>query len=53
MGSQPKTLPVSVVNAVIDREIARRPLGTGAADDIVELSDHALALPPRGFTSLA
>jgi hypothetical protein len=52
-GIQPKTLPVSVVNAVIDREIARRPLGTGAADDIVELSDHALALPPRGFTSLA
>jgi len=38
MGITPKTLPVSVIKAVIDREIARRPLGSGAADDIIELN---------------
>ena len=38
MGIRPKTLPVSVIKAVIDREIARRPIGSGTADDIIELN---------------
>jgi hypothetical protein len=38
MGVQPRTVPVSVINAVIDLELARRPIGTGAAEDIIELN---------------
>jgi len=38
MGIRPKALPVSVIKAVIDREIARRPIGSGTADDIIELN---------------
>jgi hypothetical protein len=33
-----KALPVRVINAVIDRELARRSVGSGAADDIIELN---------------
>jgi hypothetical protein len=38
MGVQPRTVPVSVINAVIDLELARRPIGTGAAEDLIELN---------------
>ena len=38
MGIRPKTLPDSVIKAVIDRESARRPIGSGTADDIIELN---------------
>ena len=33
-----KALPVRVINAVIDLELARRSVGSGAADDIIELN---------------
>ncbi len=35
MGHQPKAAPMRLVNAVIDRELARRPVGVRAADDII------------------
>ena len=38
MGPSSKTVPVRVINAVIDLELARRPAGSGAADDIIELN---------------
>jgi len=38
MGITPKTLPVNVIKAVINLELTRRPLGTGGADDIIELN---------------
>jgi hypothetical protein len=38
MGPSSKTVPVKVINAVIDLELARRPVGSGAADDIIELN---------------
>jgi hypothetical protein len=38
MGVQPTTVPVSIINAVIDLELARRPVGSRAADDIIELN---------------
>jgi hypothetical protein len=38
MGIQPRTVPVNLINAVIDLELARRPVGSGAADDIIELN---------------
>jgi len=38
MGLSSKTVPVRVINAVIDLELARRPVGSGAADDIIELN---------------
>jgi hypothetical protein len=38
MGAQPRTVPVNVINAVIDLELARRPIGTGTAEDIIELN---------------
>jgi hypothetical protein len=38
MGVQPTTLPVSLINAVIDLELARRPVGSGGACDIIELN---------------
>jgi hypothetical protein len=31
-------VPVRVINAVIDLELARRPVGSGSADDIIELN---------------
>ncbi|WJR75340.1 hypothetical protein [Bradyrhizobium sp. NP1] len=34
MGRRPKSLPIGVVNAVIDREMARRPVG--GTDEIIE-----------------
>jgi hypothetical protein len=37
MGLRPENVPVSVVNAVIDLELARRPAGVRIADDIVEV----------------
>lgn len=36
MGIRPKAVPVRVINAVIELELARRPPGVRAADDIVE-----------------
>ena len=36
MGSDAATAPVRLLNAVIDRELARRPAGVRIADDIVE-----------------
>jgi hypothetical protein len=38
MGPSSKTVPVRVINAVIDLDLARRPVGSGAADDIIELN---------------
>jgi hypothetical protein len=38
MGVSSKTVPVRVINAVIDLELARRPVGSGSADDIIELN---------------
>jgi hypothetical protein len=38
MGVSSKTAPVRVINAVIDLELARRPVGSGSADDIIELN---------------
>lgn len=38
MGVQSTTVPISIINAVIDLELARRPVGSGAADDIIELN---------------
>jgi hypothetical protein len=38
MGLSSKTVPVRVIDAVIDLELARRPVGSGAADDIIELN---------------
>lgn len=38
MGVQPTTVPISIINAVIDLELARRPVGSRAADDIIELN---------------
>ena len=38
MGIRSKATPVSVINAVIDQEIARRPAGYRAADDIIEVN---------------
>jgi hypothetical protein len=37
MGLRPENVPVRVVNAVIDLELARRPAGVRIADDIVEV----------------
>lgn len=37
MGLRPENVPVSVINAVIDLELARRPPGVRIADDIVEV----------------
>jgi hypothetical protein len=38
MGVTSTALPVRVINAVIDLELARRCVGSGAADDIIELN---------------
>jgi hypothetical protein len=38
MGPSSKTVPVRVINAVIDLDLARRPVGSGADDDIIELN---------------
>jgi hypothetical protein len=38
MGVTSTAVPVRVINAVIDLELARRPVGSGAADDIIELN---------------
>jgi hypothetical protein len=38
MGLSSKTVPVRVINAVIDLELARRSVGSGAADDVIELN---------------
>jgi hypothetical protein len=38
MGIRSKATPVSVVNAIIDRDLIRAPVGARAADDIIELS---------------
>jgi hypothetical protein len=37
MGIRPMPAPTRLVNAVIDREVARRPAGVRTSDDIVEL----------------
>ena len=37
MGIRPTSVPTRLVNAVIDRDVARRPAGVRTADDIVEL----------------
>ena len=37
MGIKPKATPVSLVNAVIDLDLVRRPVNTGASDDLIEL----------------
>jgi hypothetical protein len=36
MGIDTATAPVRLLNAVIDRELARRPPGVRVSDDIVE-----------------
>jgi hypothetical protein len=38
MGIRSKATPVSVVNAIIDRDLIRAPAGARASDDIIELS---------------
>ena len=38
MGIRSKATPVSVVNAIIDRDLIRAPAGARAFDDIIELS---------------
>jgi len=37
MGLRPMAAPIRIVNAVIDRELARRPAGVPISDDIVEI----------------
>jgi hypothetical protein len=37
MGTRPKFAPARLVNAVIDRDVTRRPAGVRASDDVVEL----------------
>jgi hypothetical protein len=37
MGLRPAAMPARLLNAVIDRELARRPAGVRASDDIVEI----------------
>jgi hypothetical protein len=38
MGIRPRATPVSVINAVIDLDLVRAPLGHLASDDVIELS---------------
>jgi hypothetical protein len=38
MGIRPKATPVSVINAVINRDLVRGAIGQRAADDVIELS---------------
>ena len=37
MGVRPAAAPMRLVNAVIDREVPRRPAGVRASDDVVEV----------------
>jgi hypothetical protein len=38
MGLKPRTLPVNIVKAVIDRDIVRGPMGHRASNDLIELN---------------
>jgi len=37
MGLQPKAVPVIMVRAAIDRDVATAPVRSGASDEVVEL----------------
>jgi len=37
MGDRPMAAPTRLVNAVIDRDLPRRPAGVRASDDVVEV----------------
>jgi hypothetical protein len=37
MGERPMVAPMRLVNAVIDRDVPRRPGGVRASDDVVEV----------------
>jgi len=54
LGVRPMAAPKRLVNAVIDREPARRPAGVRPSDDIVMVeADAGSASPHQTFTSLA
>jgi hypothetical protein len=38
MGVRPTAAPMRLVNAVIDRDVPRRPAGVRASDDVVEVN---------------